>query len=1455
MANTTSNSRDVELKISATTSGNDQIKKLADEVDALAKKGGTAAPEFQKLAAELDKLATQDAGIQQLQKLQTEVGETATKLGAAEAKVKELGAAFEAQKTATEAFKTAQIAAREEVKNTEDKLREAKAELTLFRGESDQSARATTEYKTRLGELQKAVADLKVELENNKALAGTKSDLKDLEIETRKAERAFNAAQKEAAALQAQFTAQSTSTASITKALTDIGVETTDLADAQKKLADGVIATAAGFKSAADEQTKYEAKLANIAAKNDAAVASAQKLGNEIAAAAKQSAAAQVAAANDAEAAALRVKLAQEEVAAKAREAGTALENAFNVLNVKSAEAIKTEIEGVRTALATLANSGQLTGGQLKTAFETAEAKIASLSRELKGIPDVVPGASAALGVLRQSLSQLTAAFGAFELARGFIDAVNAVDNLKRSLTLLLGDAKLADQQIDFLRNTASNAGLSVGQLSKDFINFTASLNTSGISLEKQKDIFEATVNAAGQLGISTDRVGLILQAFAQTANKGKVTLEELQGQLGESLPGALAIAATGFGTTKEEVLKLVKSGVDADTFFTAFITGSQKAFGDGEVKITSFSAAWNRLKNAFTEFSQQAADTTAFKTLIAVIDGLATNFNAVATGAKIAAEAFLLFKFTDYVKGFTGLNETLGKTTTAKTALTGAITATTTAKAADTTATAANTTATVANTAAQLANKAVWAAMAADIVKIAPAKTAIATEAPKAAAALSAAAPSVGVFGTAVGGLLSLIGGLPGLFVLTALNAKTLGEGIADQVAKWTGLKDQIADSEQKIKAFDDAQKANTKSQQDAADKARIQQLAMAGLSEEAKKLVRDFDEVAKKTGSASAAIDDLVKNLRFEDLSGITSAVQALGRLQEEGKITGDKIRDIFAGASNNQDLALFETNVRTALIGVRGEAGLVKSLVEAIADESLKRVGSSIKEVETGFSTSFVKASNDTNALSDSLKTLGANATTTSTLLTKALDKEVEAAGTQTALDAVITKINAFAASGQLANTDVNKLFTDAIDKALGFAKTEEEIKKVKKILDEITAANPGVATSFEEAAKKIKDALEKANPALVQLKKDAELLGVTLTDSTKTSVENSLAAYERLKSSGKLSTDSLRDAFTNIAKTATEAAGGIIPEWVKVEAQYRNVDLTTIDLGRSIEQYGGAASQASGAAVIALGDAEIATNNLISATDALIAKEKERKRLQDERVELADNFLSVYNRLKSGGASDEQARGLAAKYFPNPGKGPSMQAILEANNRAGFGGYGNLSTAVAQDLSDLVRSGQLGKSPQQDNSNQLSSLKTEFQNLTRELADLKNKAAAPGFSDSVRNSAQSLFNNLSAGISSLNSFGAGVSPFTLDAFARNLNTYKSQASNVRTAVQAGPTSQAAPSTSTPSGARPSGSSGYTVTINLNGASRTINTASSADAQALNSLLQQIGNAANRSGPGGP
>lgn len=1507
------NTQDVELRISAITDGVAQVKTLADQIDALAREGGNAAPQFKALAEELRKIGAQADTSAELGKLEAKLTDTSAALEKARADAQRLNLEYQEQQSRIQSFATAQTTAKTALEKTQAALREAVGNLRTYRAETDNSTKKTDEYKNKVRELQTVVANLRnAQAEQGAAYRKARDELKAANDELNKAESAYNKANSSAEKLAGNVSKQNAALQKATDAAQKAGVEVLDLATAQERVnaatADAIqrrnelaateerlarIAQAAGESNAklgeqlnrinADRENaarlalaQEEALLAVIRQGNDAAVDLAkkkaaereraaaatreetsalkentaellrQKLAEEQysaairasqnravaqaeaaaakrVAAAKEAAAAEVEASRQSEAALLREKLAreqfnsaiaasqaravaqaeaaaarreaaarraaaaeaaaaretefalykqelaQQEVAASAKAAADAISNAFGTVGVRSAQQIQSEIDEINRSLITLRNSSGVTGAEFNRAFQNAQQRVEELQRELRGLPPILQQTNALTGALRQSMSQLTAAFGAFEIGRAFITANNQFETLRRTLTLITGTSEGAARQIEFLRNTANNAGLSVGALTQDFVNFSAAANSSGIALETQREVFAAVANAAGQLGLSTDRVGLILQALSQTANKGKLSLEELQGQLGESLPGALSIVARGFGVTNERLLELVKNGVSANDFFAAFISGTKQAFGQGEQQVQSFAAAFNRLRNAFNEFATRAADTGPFRLLVSTIDLLAQNFDTVANTALLAGQAFAAFKVAQYVKDFTGLSSALKLTAIEQAATTVATQAATAAKVTDTVATQANTTAVAANTVAQVANRTAVAGAVGTLAQFAPAAANAAANATLLQRAGGVAATSIGLLGTAARGAAALVGGLPGVLALVALNAQDLGKWIGEGIAKLQGYGEALEEAERRAAAEAKAAEDAAKAARELAEEKRKAAQAALGLSGESAKLVDKFDEVAKKAKNSSEALAELSKELRFDDLSGIRAAGVALNALAEQGKLSADQIKQAYATALDGQDLLKFETNAMTAFANIRGGAEQLKIVVDALGEESLKRAGTSVNELRTGFSSAMNSAINDTDRLSQTLRNLNATTEQSSNTLSVALNKEVELATTRRGIDEIITRIQEFGTQGQLAGVQYEQSLVKAINKAIELGNTDQDLKKLEEQIKTLISLNPQLATAFAGSMETLKKKIEEVNPALRQLEADAKRLGVQIGESTNGGVNASIQAYERLKLSGKLTGEQLQQAFINVANEAIKAANGQIPEWVKVEAAIRGVSLETLNLGKATTQ-----TVATGIdGLERLGDRYDRLRGQIEA----VRKEDEKWRqqglsgdptrgaaynaqgysvnTQGQQVNaLGNTWLSIYNQLKSRGLDDADAQRIASEFAPN-----GQVSYFASAAQIKYGGRnGTLQFAVDRAAEQVIKS---------------------RGSANMNLAD----------------------------------------PFGL----RGTNA-----------------------------AEPVGGQSYTVNINLGGRSTTINTASAADAQNLTNLLRQIGDAANRTGP---
>ena len=106
-------------------------------------------------------------------------------------------------------------------------------------------------------------------------------------------------------------------------------------------------------------------------------------------------------------------------------------------------------------------------------------------------------------------------------------------------------------------------------------------------------------------------------KTLSQIAGKGKVSMEELRGQLGERLTPAMAIAAKSMGVTTAELEKMVESGISAEAFLPKFGAAMEEAFAGAE----SAQASVNRLKNQFDElllkFGEEGGINAAYQKLL----------------------------------------------------------------------------------------------------------------------------------------------------------------------------------------------------------------------------------------------------------------------------------------------------------------------------------------------------------------------------------------------------------------------------------------------------------------------------------------------------------------------------------------------------------------------------------------------------------------------------------------------------------------------------------------------------------------------------------------------------------------------------------------------------------------------------------------------------------------------
>lgn len=206
-------------------------------------------------------------------------------------------------------------------------------------------------------------------------------------------------------------------------------------------------------------------------------------------------------------------------------------------------------------------------------------------------------------------LTRLTARIAAFAasakvltgLVDSIIDAGVAFGQLNRKLTAATGSAVQARAEYLFLAQSADKLGLNLLATADGYANFAAAARGTAIEGQKARDVFLGVSQATAGLGLSADNTRGIFTALTQIMSKGKVQAEELTGQLGERLPGALAVAARGMGKTTAELYKMLEQGnALADDFVPKFANQLREDWaGAAQDASNSIQASFNRLDNA----------------------------------------------------------------------------------------------------------------------------------------------------------------------------------------------------------------------------------------------------------------------------------------------------------------------------------------------------------------------------------------------------------------------------------------------------------------------------------------------------------------------------------------------------------------------------------------------------------------------------------------------------------------------------------------------------------------------------------------------------------------------------------------------------------------------------------------------------------------------------------------
>lgn len=208
---------------------------------------------------------------------------------------------------------------------------------------------------------------------------------------------------------------------------------------------------------------------------------------------------------------------------------------------------------------------------------------------------DIVKGVLTA-GAIENGIRQIG------ELASETVTVAREADALATAYDSVF--EKQAGEQMRFVRQESERLGTAFKESAESYMQIAAAAKGTSISNEQVQNTFRGVSEAAAALQLDGEKVEGALTAISQMISKGKVSAEELRGQLGERIPGAFQIAARAMNMTTAELDKTMSTGnLMAEDFLPSFAKQLRKEFGAGaEAASNSFGAMNRKFDNSMRE-------------------------------------------------------------------------------------------------------------------------------------------------------------------------------------------------------------------------------------------------------------------------------------------------------------------------------------------------------------------------------------------------------------------------------------------------------------------------------------------------------------------------------------------------------------------------------------------------------------------------------------------------------------------------------------------------------------------------------------------------------------------------------------------------------------------------------------------------------------------------------------
>lgn len=853
--------------------------------------------------------------------------------------------------------------------------------------------------------------------------------------------------------------------------------------------------------------------------------------------------------------------------------AAEALDAAFRTLGTKSIHSVTDEVVKLKGALDLIKGSNAIGGAEKERAVSAFNARVAELTGNSKqasaGLASVASSSHSVGDALSSAAIKATTMVAALaglnsatDVAKNVIATGASFQQLESRLTTLLGGLRPAQQAMEDLKRLARETPFEMTALADSFTKLTA------FGLQPSETQMRALADTAAALGGGTEVLTGVTLALGQAWAKGKLQGEEILQLAERGVPVWDALSkATGRNTF--ELQRMSEAGqLGRDVIVKLWDQLGKQNLGASAAQMATFNGAVSNAKDTMSEFFDMVSRSGVLDHLTQQINDLLAEVDRMRATGELADKARAISQ------AMIDMADTVRAVGTIVAEFSGVITIALEAMAVKKV---------VEFTAGLLGLQTAAKAAAVEMAALNAASVASGAATVGAGAAAGTAAAGLGLAARAAGLLGLAMRAIPGAAVFAAVVT------VIDQLtSKFRAAKQSAEAGEKAVRAMltEAASGPPPKAVDEVAIATERAAIAAAGLAKKSSEARRGVVELGLDADKYTGGMSD-----SFIKAAGSLSLIaQGLPQLKRDGvdtfSLVGDALQKMLAAAKNQQDLDALGQRVRT----MGADAGWSKREMDAFFDlikaksaevnPRLRDLGIAAQKagVEAGLLTTGIRKGFD-----DSLQPI------------KDLSKEIEKSG-----------ISAEKASPILAA---------ALNKRIEAAQTREELELVGAEVIRLRDKFQLTGRDADDALTKTKEKIEALSPALEAAQRDAALLGVRLSGGVGKGVEESLRAYERLKSGGKATADELQQAFVNLANTAIKANGGIVPEWVKAEAAARGVVIAVDDVGRASVTAGRAGADAARAMSAGFGALAGEVANVAAQMDSISAAARKARNESD------------------------------------------------------------------------------------------------------------------------------------------------------------------------------------------------------------------------------------------------